>query len=51
MKLFKGNVFYKPGEIPLQTNEGTKVIQGINNYLTRIDCFPIKITTSTTLRI
>ncbi|CAK63551.1 unnamed protein product (macronuclear) [Paramecium tetraurelia] len=33
MKLFKGNVLYKPGEIPLQTNEGTKVIQELIAFL------------------
>ena len=29
LKLFKGNILYKPGEIPLQTNEGPKVVNGI----------------------
>ncbi|CAK82989.1 unnamed protein product (macronuclear) [Paramecium tetraurelia] len=33
MKLFKGSVLYKPGEIPLQTNEGTKVIQELIAFL------------------
>ncbi|CAD8077000.1 unnamed protein product [Paramecium primaurelia] len=33
MKLFKGNVLHKPGEIPLQTIEGTKVIQELIVFL------------------
>ncbi|CAD8085449.1 unnamed protein product [Paramecium sonneborni] len=33
MKLFKGSILYKPGEIPLQTNEGTKVIQELIVFL------------------
>ncbi|CAD8082988.1 unnamed protein product [Paramecium sonneborni] len=33
MKLFKGSVLYKPGETPLQTNEGTKVIQELIAFL------------------
>ncbi|CAD8171141.1 unnamed protein product [Paramecium pentaurelia] len=33
MKLFKGSVLHKPGEIPLQTNEGTKVIQELIAFL------------------